>query len=146
MWTEGDGAVTAGTVLWRPPEDVRETSRIGAFLGWLERERGASFADYQALWQWSVSDLPGFWSAIWDYFAVRAQTPATGTLAGTGMPGTRWFPGATLNYAEHVLRAPGLSGDDPAVLGYSQSRRPVTLSVGQLRKQVRRVRAGLRRL
>ncbi|MBO0871657.1 MAG: acetoacetate--CoA ligase, partial [Micromonosporaceae bacterium] len=53
---------------------------------------------------------------------------------------------ATLNYAEHVLRAPGLSGDDPAVLGYSQSRRPVTLSVGQLREQVRRVRAGLRRL
>jgi acetoacetyl-CoA synthetase len=62
------------------------------------------------------------------------------------MPGARWFPGATLNYAEHVLRAPGLAGDDPVVFGHSQTRAPVTLTVAELREQVRRVRAGLVRL
>jgi acetoacetyl-CoA synthetase len=62
------------------------------------------------------------------------------------MPGTRWFEGATLNYAEHVLRAPGLAEDDPVVLAYSQTRPPVTLSTRELGEQVRRVRAGLRRL
>src|SRR5262249_8731069 len=62
------------------------------------------------------------------------------------MPGARWFPGATVNYAEHVLRAPGLDPDDPVVLARSQSRGPVDLTVAQLRDQVARCRAGLLRL
>ncbi len=32
-----------GSVLWTPPPDVRERSRIGAYLSWLEQERGLSF-------------------------------------------------------------------------------------------------------
>lgn len=62
------------------------------------------------------------------------------------MPGVEWFPGATLNYAEHVLRMPGLADDDPVVIAYSQTRAPVTLTAARLREDVRRVRAGLRRL
>src|SRR5690606_26825638 len=86
------------------------------------------------------------WQSLWDYFAVIAHTPPKAVLTSRRMPGARWFPGARLNYAEHVLRAPGLAGDDPVVIGYSQSRPAVTLTVGELREQVRRVRAGLRRL
>jgi acetoacetyl-CoA synthetase len=135
-----------GKVLWSPPADVIERSRIGAYLTWLRAERGVDMADYAALWQWSVTDLDGFWRSIWDYFDVRAHTPPTATLADATMPGARWFPGATLNYAEHVLRMPGLGDDDPVVLAYSQTRDPITLTAAQLRDQVRRVRAGLRRL
>ncbi|MFB9338695.1 acetoacetate--CoA ligase [Actinoplanes octamycinicus] len=132
-----------GTVLWEPPADVRQTSRIGDYLTWLERERGLSFADYPALWEWSVTDLAGFWSSIWDYFAVLAHDPPTAVLGDTLMPGARWFPGATLNYAENVLRMPGIGDDEPVVLAYSHSREPLTLTARQLREQVRRVRAGL---
>lgn len=135
-----------GDVLWTPPADVRERSRIGDYLRWLSAERGLNFADYDALWQWSVTDLEGFWRSIWDYFQVIAHTEPESTLASRAMPGAQWFPGATLNYAEHVLRMPGVGDDDPIVLGYSQSRAPVTLTAAQLRDQVRRVRAGLRRL
>jgi acetoacetyl-CoA synthetase len=133
-------------VLWMPPPDVLERSRIGDFLRWLERERGLSFPDYPRLWRWSVEDLPAFWSSIWEYFGVIAHTAPTATLVGRQMPGARWFPGALLNYAEHVLRMPGVADRDPVVLAYSQSRNPVTLTAAELREQVRRVRAGLRRL
>ncbi|MFY1636074.1 acetoacetate--CoA ligase [Solwaraspora sp. WMMB335] len=133
-------------VLWRPPADVRQRSRIGAYLGWLDRSRGLRFADYPQLWQWSVTDLAGFWDSIWDYFEVVGHRPADAALTDRSMPGARWFPGARLNYAEHVLRAPGLTGDQPVVIAHSQTRAPVTLTVEQLREQVRRVRAGLRRL
>ncbi|BCJ44557.1 acetoacetyl-CoA synthetase [Actinoplanes ianthinogenes] len=136
--------VTMGTVLWEPPVDVRQTSRIGDYLAWLARERGLSFAGYPALWDWSVTDLGGFWSSIWDYFGVVAHDPPTAVLGDTMMPGTRWFPGATLNYAENVLRMPGIGDDEPVVLAYSQSREPITLTARQLREQVRRVRAGLK--
>ncbi|MFI2714321.1 acetoacetate--CoA ligase [Micromonospora sp. NPDC018662] len=133
-------------VLWTPPADVRDRSRIGAYLRWLAEHRGLEFADYDALWQWSVTDLDGFWSSIWDYFDVLAHTPPTATLAGRSMPGARWFPGATLNYAENVLRMPGLGDDDPAVIAHGQTRAPETLTAAQLRERVRRVAAGLRRL
>jgi acetoacetyl-CoA synthetase len=132
------------TVLWAPPADVRETSRIGHYLGWLERERGRRFAGYPELWDWSVTDLPGFWQSIWDYFDVIAHDPPTDVLADASMPGARWFPGVALNYAEHVLRLPGRADDDPVVSAYSQSREPIELTARQLRDQVRRVRAGLK--
>jgi acetoacetyl-CoA synthetase len=135
-----------GTVLWTPPADIRDHSRIGAYLAWLSSERDLDLPDYAALWQWSVTDLDGFWRSIWDYFQVIAHSAPTATLGSTAMPGARWFPGATLNYAEHVLRMPGLGDDDPVVLAYSQTREPITLTASDLREQVRRVRAGLRRL
>jgi acetoacetyl-CoA synthetase len=138
--------MTTGTVLWIPPADVLETSRMGRFLTWLRAERGVEAAGYAELWQWSVTDLAGFWRAVWDYFDVIAHTEPTATLPDATMPGARWFPGATLNYAEHVLRMPGLADDEPVVLAYSQTREPVTLTARQLRDQVRRVAAGLRRL
>ncbi len=133
-------------VLWSPPADVRRTSRIGTYLHWLAAERDLDFPDYAALWQWSVTDLPAFWQSIWDYFGIIAYAEPTAVLAGGAMPGAQWFPGAQLNYAEHVLRAPGRADRDPIVLAYSQTRPAHTLTVADLRDQVRRVRAGLRRL
>src|SRR5436309_8815281 len=138
--------MTAGEVRWTPPAGARERSRVGDFQSWLARERGRQFEGYADLWAWSTDDLPGFWRAIWDHFEVIAHRPPTDTLPDARMPGARWFPGATLNYAEHVLRAPGLDADDPVVLGYSQTRAPVTLTVAELREGVRRARAGLVRL
>ncbi|MFI5890801.1 acetoacetate--CoA ligase [Actinoplanes sp. NPDC051513] len=132
-----------GTVLWEPPADVRETTRIGDYLRWL-RGRGHDFASYERLWEWSVTDLSGFWQSIWDYFEVISHDPPTAVLADAGMPGAKWFPGATLNYAEHVLRMPGRDDEDTVVIAYSQSREPIRLSARQLRDQVRRVRAGLK--
>ncbi len=133
-------------VLWNPPPDILDRSRIGAYLRWLAAERGHHFRDYHELWRWSVTDLAGFWQSIWDYFDVQAHTPPEGALAEQRLPGARWFPGATLNYAEHVLRMPGLSDDAPVVLSWSQTRQPSTLTAAELREQVRRVAAGLRRL
>jgi acetoacetyl-CoA synthetase len=134
--------MTAGDVLWTPPADVRQTSRIGEYLRWLGRD--GEDRDYHDMWRWSVDDLPGFWRSIWDYFEVLAHAEPTATLAERTMPGARWFPGARLNYAEHVLRMPGRRPDEVIVLGYSQTREPVTLTAAQLREEVRRARAALR--
>jgi acetoacetyl-CoA synthetase len=133
-----------GKVLWTPPADVLETSRMGRYMSWLRAERGVDKSDYAGLYDWSVSDLPAFWQSIWDYFDVRAHAAPTAALGDASMPGATWFPGATLNWAEHVLRMPGLADDDPVVLAYSQTRSPATLTARQLRDQVRRVAAGLK--
>ena len=138
--------MSAGDLLWSPPADVLDRSRIGDYLRWLRVERGLGFSSYEQLWGWSVQDLSGFWRSIWDYFGVTGGTPPAATLPAATMPGARWFPGVTLNYAEHVLRMPGIGPTEPVVLAYGQTRPPAVLSASQLREAVRRVRAGLRRL
>jgi acetoacetyl-CoA synthetase len=135
--------------MWHPPVDVRETTQIGRFLTWLERERGLCLADYAELHRWSVEDLDGFWSAIWEHYGVRSHAPYEGVLGRREMPGAQWFPGATVNYAEHavgLLDDPDRDAGEVAVLGYSQTRDRVELTWGQLRDQVARARAGLERL
>jgi acetoacetyl-CoA synthetase len=96
--------VRQGDLLWTPGPDRVARANVTAFIRWLARERGHDFDGYDALWRWSVSDLDGFWQAIWDYCGVEASAPPTAVLGRRSMPGAEWFPGARLNYAQHVLR------------------------------------------
>jgi acetoacetyl-CoA synthetase len=142
-----NAAVTAELI--RPPaDDVLTGSEIGKFLAWLTDHRGVSFTTYEELHDWSVMDLDGFWSAIWAYFGVHSDTPYESVVGSREMPGTRWFPGATLNYAQHILaRRPGAPAvEEVAIIAQSQTRNPIELSWGQLRDQVARARKGLQRL
>jgi acetoacetyl-CoA synthetase len=132
-------------VLWTPPPDAREQTEIGRYLAWIERERGLVFPGYDELQRWSVDDLPGFWSSIWEFFAVKAHAPYSTVLASDAMPGATWFPGARLNFAEHLVGADE-DVDEIAVVSRSQTREPVDLTFGELREQVARARAGLLRL
>ena len=87
------------------------------FTGWLGRERGLHFDGYHALWRWSVTDLEGFWQAVWDYFGIAASSPPARALGRRDMPGAQWFPGARLNYAEHEIDLYAAIADVKARLG-----------------------------
>ncbi len=130
-------------VLWTPPADVWETTEIGRYVTWLERERGLAFGSYDELQRWSVDDLAGFWASIWDFGGVKAHAPYGSVLAGDAMPGAVWFPGARLNFAEHLI---GDDGDAVAIVAYSQTRERAELSFADLREQIARARTGLQRL
>ncbi|GLZ76266.1 acetoacetyl-CoA synthetase [Actinorhabdospora filicis] len=127
--------------LWSPGPEALKDSRIGRYMDWLRAERGHDFGDYASLWEWSTTDLPGFWDSVWDHFEVGERSGDS--LNPAEMPGAGWYPGARLNYAERVLRAPGVGEDDPVVFGYSDAREPVVLTLGELRDKVARCRAGL---
>jgi acetoacetyl-CoA synthetase len=120
---------------------------MGEYVSWLGRHGTDLPSDrYEDLWQWSV-DQPGpFWQSIWDFFEVLGHAPAMTALADARMPGTEWFPGATLNYAEHALRLPGRADEDVVLIGRSQTRPTSTLNASELRDAVARCRAGLVRL
>ena len=95
---------------------------MGRYLSWLEAERGLALATYADAWRWSVDEPGAFWQSIWDHFGVRSATAPGPALAEPRMPGATWFPGATLNYAEHALALPGRAADDVVVIGRSQTR------------------------
>jgi acetoacetyl-CoA synthetase len=129
--------------LWAPTAQSIAGTNIGRFIAWLDERGVGPFAGYNDVWQWSVDDLAGFWSALWEFAEVRASVPYTTVVDSTAMPGARWFVGARLNYAEHSLRR---TGSEPAIIGHSQTRPPSTLSWDELADQVGRARAGLQRL
>lgn len=133
----------APPMLWAPQDDAWDQSRMGRMLVRLAAQHGFAPRDYQAAWQWSVTDLAGFWQALIDEFDLLFHTPPTTILADASMPGAVWLPGAQLNYAEHALRR---RDDLPAVIAHSQTRSEVDLTFGELAEQVAAAAAGLRRL
>ncbi len=130
--------VEEGTLLWEPTPEIVRNARITRFMEWLGRS-----GDYQDMWQWSVESPAEFWTSIWDYFAVIGDRGDGPVISGT-MPGAEWFTGTAINYAANALR-----GDDPdrlAVIFRDEEGNRRTYTLGELRDEVGRVRAGLVRL
>lgn len=117
---------------------------MAAFRAWLRAERGVDVPDYTALWEWSTSDLEAFWGALAEFLDVAFHAPPARVLGSDAMPGAEWFPGATLNYAEHSLRpGPGKADGDLAVLFEREDGLSAQVTYGELRRQVAAIRAAL---
>jgi acetoacetyl-CoA synthetase len=137
-------ALRRGELLWEPSAESIDRATMTRYMRWLADERGLDFDDYHSLWEWSVTEIEAFWASIWDFFDVQSATPYTEVLAERAMPGATWFPGAELNYAEHIFR--GTRDADPAVLHASEIRELDALTWGELRTQVAQAATGLRSL
>ncbi|MDP1612296.1 MAG: acetoacetate--CoA ligase [Sulfuritalea sp.] len=127
---------------WRPSAATIRAAKITAFTDWLATERGLQFADYDALWRWSVDDLEGFWGAVWDYFAIPTATPRTRVLADARMPGAQWFPGVTMNYVDQVFRHATTAR--PAIVSRNEIGLDRELTWAELQRQVGALAASLR--
>ncbi len=126
---------------------MRHEPRLAHYQRWLHEQRGLSFDSYDALWQWSVGDLHGFWSSIWDFFGVQSPTPWRTVLQAPVMPGAVWFPGAQVNFAQQALRhadAAHAAGHPALVFQNERMAVPVAMSWPELRRQVGAFGARLR--
>jgi acetoacetyl-CoA synthetase len=139
--------VNEGDLLWTPSEAFARSSNMAAYMDWLAAERGQRFADYHALWRWSVQETEAFWSSIWQWCGVVHDGSDERVTDGAAMPHTQWFPDARVNYAEHVLRyADAASADHPAFHHAIESSTVQTLTLRDLAAQVRTLAGQLRAL
>jgi len=89
------------TELWRPSSAAIADANVTRFAA----DLGLSPPDYAALHRYSIDHRGEFWQAVWDFCGVvgdRGDGPAL--RDGERFPGSRWFPGARLNFAENLLR------------------------------------------
>jgi acetoacetyl-CoA synthetase len=128
--------------IWRPTPEAIDGSELTRYQRWLAATRGRTFADYQSLWEWSTTDLEGFWGSLWEYFEIAASVPYERVLGSRSMPGAEWFTGAELSYTEHVFR--GKRDDDVAIVHASETRPLAELRWGELRELTAQIAAGLR--
>lgn len=125
--------------LWTPSAERIAASRMDAFRRFVNQRHGLQLADYPTLHAWSVAQREAFWQAIVDFFEIRFHTPAECALReDSAMPDAQWFPGATLNFAEHLLRR---RDGHPALVAIAEDGSREQLSYTQLAAHV----AGLQR-
>ena len=143
----GDTSDTEGAVpeqIWTPDPARARASALTAFTEWVAGHRGVRAADYAELHEWSVTDLAGFWSGLAEFAGVIWHDQPSAVLTSREMPGARWFPGSTLNYAEHALAPGGGRAEaDLAVVFLREDGEQAEVSYRELRAQVAAARAGL---
>lgn len=136
--------MTEGAILWQPSAELREQASLTRYMRWLEARHDVAFADYNALWQWSVADIERFWASIWDFFEIKSSAPYTQVLTQHEMPGARWFSSAQINFAEHVFR--NATTERPAMIFQSELTPLTEISWQELQGKVAAIAAALRGL
>ncbi|SEB84664.1 acetoacetyl-CoA synthetase [Pseudomonas saponiphila] len=126
-------------ILWQPSAERIGKTRMDAFRRFINQRHGLNLHDYPALHQWSIDQRESFWQAIVDFFEVSFHQPAQCVLReGPQMPSAQWFPGATLNFAEHLLKR---RDDAVALVAINENGQREQLTHAELAAQV----AGLQR-
>jgi acetoacetyl-CoA synthetase len=144
--TDAVRSVAEGELLWTPPAAFVEGSHLARFAASLVERRGLRFADYAAMWQWSVDEPAVFWEAIYEYFGIVSSTRYESVIAGA-MPRARWFTGARVNFAEHLLRHEREAAPDAiAIVSAAEGRETRSITWHELGAQVRALATRLRAL
>jgi acetoacetyl-CoA synthetase len=129
------------TPIWTPTRDRIETSNMVAFMTLLGHRANAALRDYADLYAFSIAQPSIFWSAVWDFCGVIGQRFDGIVDDVDKMPGARWFPGATLNFAENSLRRRDVAD---AIVALSETGAVRRVSFAQLYAEVSRAEQALR--
>ena len=137
---DGDGPLDEP--LWTPSTERVAASRLTAFAALVRERHGVDARAYESLHRWSVQHPAEFWTAVWDFTGVLAQTRGDRALVDAErMPGARFFPEARLNFAENLLRR---RDDADAIVFWGESRVRRRVSHRELYDAVSRLAQALR--
>ncbi|MGY4817839.1 acetoacetate--CoA ligase [Pseudomonas chlororaphis subsp. piscium] len=129
-------------LLWQPSAERISKTRMEAFRRLINHRYDLDIDDYPALHQWSIEQREAFWQAIVDFFDVEFHAPPSAVLIeGSSMPAAQWFPDATLNFAEHLLKR---RDDGVAVVAINENGQREQLTYNQLAAHVAGLQHSLR--
>jgi acetoacetyl-CoA synthetase len=93
------------TPLWTPSEERKREANITRFINEVNARHNLGLDSYRDLYRWSVENISEFWATMWDFAEIKSSKPYDQVVEDlTKFPGTQWFPGARLNFAENLLR------------------------------------------
>ncbi len=119
--------------IWRPSPQRIADSNLRRYQEYLRGKNGLTFSNFSDLYQWSVSDIDGFWASIWDFAGVVYSRSYEQVRVGERIYDTRWLPGAKLNFAENLLRA---RDDSTAIIHWNESLQKGRISFAELYRAV----------
>jgi acetoacetyl-CoA synthetase len=125
------GEINVNQPLWTPSAARIEGSNLARFVSHVKSQWGVDHGrDYARLWQWSIDEMEKFWTSVWDFCGVTAETRGRRVLeGGEKMPGAAFFPDARLNFAENLLRR---RDDSPAIRFQGEDKARAEMSWAEL--------------
>lgn len=130
--------------LWVPDEKRIKEANMTHFMGAVNKKFGKNFSTYDELYRWSIENIPDFWAFMWEYGKIIHSSPykrVVNTLKD--IMGSKWFEGATLNFAENLLR---FKDDRIALIFKGEAQEPRSITYAELYRQVARLAASLRKM
>ncbi len=92
-------------LLWKPSEERRKHANITKFIDLINKKYNLSINSYKQLYNWSIENISDFWACMWEFGEIIAQKGYNKVVDDLNeFPGTKWFEGAKLNFAENLLR------------------------------------------
>ena len=130
------------TPLWTPSEETIRNANITRFLNHVNKKQGKKFRTYWDLYQWSIENIPDFWARMWEFADIKASRPYDRVVDDLKVfPGTKWFPGARLNFAENLLR---YRDDRLAFIFKGETQKSTRMTYAELYTSVARLAKSLR--
>ncbi|MDD5222541.1 MAG: acetoacetate--CoA ligase [bacterium] len=130
--------------LWEPSAERKKQANITRFIELVNKKHGLKIKSYSELHKWSVESIQDFWAAVWEFVDIKASQKYTKVVEDLSVfPGTKWFPGAKLNFAENLLR---YKDDRLAFVFNGEGQKSKKLTYAELNDLVARLAKSLRDL
>ncbi|MBT3203733.1 MAG: acetoacetate--CoA ligase [Gammaproteobacteria bacterium] len=130
------------TPLWSPDKKQLEQANLTRFIKYVEESTGKKITDYETLYQWSIDEKESFWSLLWDFCEIIGHKGDLVLVNGDDIEKATWFPDATLNFAQNLLRE---RSDNTAITFKAEDQLEYQLSFNELYGQVAAVAAWLKK-
>lgn len=130
-------------LLWTPSQQRIDDALLTKFIARVGAAHGLHFADYDAVWRWSVEDPDAFWASVWEFCDVQGERSGLVFQRAAHQIDCAFFPQAKLNYAENLLHA---AGAEPDIIFHSETGHRRCMSLAELKAAVSRLQQALSEL
>jgi acetoacetyl-CoA synthetase len=128
--------------LWTPTQECIKKANITSFIEFVNKKYSLKIESYNALYKWSIENIPNFWECMWEFAQIKASRKYDMIVDDLSkFPGAKWFVGARLNFAENLLR---YRDDYPAFIFRGENQKTAKLTYKQLYHSVARLSKALR--
>jgi acetoacetyl-CoA synthetase len=133
-----------GKLLWQPSDETIKDANMTRFINFVNKKQGVEITSYTQLYNWSIENITDFWAAMWEFGEIKASQGYTAVVDDLNkFPGTKWFPGARLNFAENLLR---YRDDHVAYIFKGETQKSARMTYAEVYTSVARLAKSLREM
>ncbi len=132
------------SLIWTPDENRINSSNMNSFTNFINKTYNLGIEDYRELYQFSIERIEDFWKGVWLFTDIIHSNLFDKVIDDISVfPGTKWFPGAQLNFAENLLR---YRDNQKALIFRGEAKKEYSLTYQELYHEVAKIANGLRAL
>ena len=131
-------------LLWEPSAEWIKNVNITQFIELINNKYEAGVNGGRELYRWSIENIKDFWAAMWEFGGVISSKKYKKVVEDLSVyPGTKWFPGARLNFAENLLQ---YKDDQLAFIFQGETKVSKKITYAELNKTVARLAKSLKEI